>query len=960
MAKFLLSPGVAIREVDNSQYATTTSTGNVTAIIGYAEKGPFDPTTVGSVEDFNLTYGKTLSEFPYLAQAAYKYFDQGSSLLVVRAGNDQDPDMVPSAAQYTSKKIRLNPTKSDPALGSQTFKFAGSVLPEGSFTPNTDYSFQVVADYNAFSKAMTLNEFKVSSAETSNNIHLDGNGQPAATGSTVPSPFVYNDKEVFKLAFDAASPNKFTAYYKRINKQNGSTDEYIGTGTRTGSSAFDTLSVDMSIFRQNNSYVAVSTDTLHFEGSYQAVVKGTANLNSGYDWSATGAAQSFSIKLGTTTTLLTLSEKATSIDDVIDQLNSAFANASIDSKVQAFRFVQTSDAPTGPGATAYVGIKHLAGPEDGFTLISGAGVANALSTLGLTAGVYQDSNSVFGIFHAELSSNSYTWGPNGYDMLFDGMIIGSLTKITQSAVSFQDQATVTVKSPASGSWDRAVLLSAINTGLSNAYSGYTYPACEGVASIDATGKIKISTKNAAANGIAIVSITSGVGNSLVGLLKGTDDSVAGKPSQDIGEVLITLRSAERGSYGTKLSLVTETKQVQTGATTSVTYHNAYVYYDGKEVSNYQRVSWDDPTSSKYIVTLLANDAYLNLDVVDEDNDNGLIPLPDGTWSLADDQLPTNILSTQAEVVSYTKGTNGWEMSGGAITSMSADFVNALQKISNPEVYEFNLVYAPPAFDSVVQNAIQNLCESRRDCFGVLDAAPFGLGLAVAQNLSFVSEVNDRTSNLNSSYVAAYWPWLHDYDSDNKQYVWLPPSIYALTQMVYTDNVSDPWFATAGLTRGKITASDIEYSPTASERDILYGDTAIVNPIVKFVNEGIAIWGQKTAQRTNTATNRINVRRLMIYAEKLIAKMARGFLFEPNDSANWTAFARQANSILEPIRQRRGLYTYSVVCDSTTNTADLVNQNIMAGKIFLQPTKTIEMIQVDFTIDAYGNTTVSES
>jgi len=349
-----------------------------------------------------------------------------------------------------------------------------------------------------------------------------------------------------------------------------------------------------------------------------------------------------------------------------------------------------------------------------------------------------------------------------------------------------------------------------------------------------------------------------------------------------------------------------------------------------------------------------------MEAEDEDGDFVLERLPDGDWALGTEDLPDGVLMEDANVIDFTVGTDGWtEDVDGIITSMDTDLINALKKIYNSEVYNFNLVAAPGSAASSVQNEVQNLCETRHDCFGIIDAAPFGYGLGVKDNLNHVSEINTMNENLNSSYVGTYWPWLQDYDADNKQYVWLPPSIYALTQMVYTDNVADPWYAAAGLSRGKVTALDVEYSPTRAERDILYGDTNIINPIVKFVGEGIAIWGQKTAQRTKSALDRINIRRLMIYAEKLIARMARGFLFEQNDAANWAAFARQANAILEPIRQRRGLSQYSVVCDATTNTSDLVNQNIMAGKIFVQPTKTIEFIEVEFTINAAGDVEFSE-
>ena len=88
-------------------------------------------------------------------------------------------------------------------------------------------------------------------------------------------------------------------------------------------------------------------------------------------------------------------------------------------------------------------------------------------------------------------------------------------------------------------------------------------------------------------------------------------------------------------------------------------------------------------------------------------------------------------------------------------------------------------------------------------------------------------------------------------------------------------------------------------------------------------------------------------------------MARTFLFEPNDTANYAAFTRQANAILEPIRQRRGLNRYQVVCDETTNPPAIVEQNIMVGKIYVQPTKTIEFIEVEFTITAQGDVEIEE-
>ena len=150
MARFLISPGVITREVDNSQYAaTTTGLGNMAALVGYAEKGPFEPTIVSGTQEFVETFGKTIANAPYLAQAAYKYFEENDNLLVVRAGSNQDPDAYPNAAQYSSVKVRLNPDAQEASAGYQTFSATGDVQP-GTFSGGA-YGFKVLTDFRSFS-----------------------------------------------------------------------------------------------------------------------------------------------------------------------------------------------------------------------------------------------------------------------------------------------------------------------------------------------------------------------------------------------------------------------------------------------------------------------------------------------------------------------------------------------------------------------------------------------------------------------------------------------------------------------------------------------------------------------------------------------------------------------------------------------------------------------------------------
>lgn len=940
MARFLLSPGVITREVDNSQYTSTTPTGNVAAVVGYAEKGPFEPRIVSGIDEFVKVYGKTLADVPYLAQAAYKYFTQGSNLLVVRAGDDRDPDIYPQAAQYASKKIRLGERDLEATKALQTFTKATAVA-GGTFAPGAQFGFKVVADNRAFLAPKAVETWDIVMHETAN-----GLGVPTPAGDT--------QNFVAKIGYSKLGDKTFEANFKQRNNSGNSTEEQGGTGSKSGEKLGDTMTATVYSYMLNGVYNENRNRYTYVSGKYGAAVLGTANMASGHDWTT---AQELRFELGPVTYSLTLDAATASASDVVILINTKLATAAnfetgaivdLSGDLEAFAMMPRQDG------LIYVGMRRKAAVVAQVTVTSFKVLSSpAASTLGWTAKEYFDSQAVYGTYNTKHDTAGMT---------FDGNVLFIKKGVETGVESFEEPIDVILTAPASGDWALENIRSQINTILLAGHTEYINNPARAVVSIDATsGKIKLESKDTAASGYkSIVRIKNTSSNSLIDLL-GVDMPVDGLQERPVGESLITLRAAEKGSYGNKLVLKTETKKTQTGPSTMEEYHNVYVILDGKEVSVYQRINWDNPTSDKYIPKILEKDYYIRMEAEDEDGNFVYKKLPDGLWALGNDTLPDGVANTDATIVDYTVGTNGWTESqeDGTITSMDADFIAALKKIYNPEVYDFNLVAAPGGAASSVQNEIQNLCEFRHDCFGIIDAAPFGLGLGVKEGLNHVAEINAMNENLTSSYVGAYWPWLQDYDADNKQYIWLPPSIYALTQMVYTDNIADPWYAAAGLNRGKITALDVEYSPSTSERDILYGDTNIINPIVKFVGEGIAIWGQKTAQRTKSALDRINVRRLMIYAEKLIAKMARGFLFEQHDAANWAAFARQANAILEPIRQRRGLYQYQVVCDASTNTDDLINQNIMAGKIFVQPTKTIEYIEVEFTINAAGDVSFTE-
>ena len=172
----------------------------------------------------------------------------------------------------------------------------------------------------------------------------------------------------------------------------------------------------------------------------------------------------------------------------------------------------------------------------------------------------------------------------------------------------------------------------------------------------------------------------------------------------------------------------------------------------------------------------------------------------------------------------------------------------------------------------------------------------------------------------------------------------------------SDSLGAPWMAPAGVTRGVLpNVNDVFSRPSLADRDSMYGSRNAVNPIVQFADlSGFLIWGQKTLQRTPTALDRVNVRRMMLYVEKAIRADARNLLFEPNDQTLWAQFIRIATKTLDTVKVGRGIDDYIVQCDATINTPDVIDRNELRARIGIIPKYAAEFIFIEFSIHRTGS------
>lgn len=225
----------------------------------------------------------------------------------------------------------------------------------------------------------------------------------------------------------------------------------------------------------------------------------------------------------------------------------------------------------------------------------------------------------------------------------------------------------------------------------------------------------------------------------------------------------------------------------------------------------------------------------------------------------------------------------------------------------------------------------------------------------------ITSINNMA--LNTSYGATYYPnvRLKDTLNSNGSVLLAPPSVAAIGAIAKSEGDSQPWFAPAGFSRGGLNPLGGAKGPvilgsaehlTKADRDKLY--EVNVNPIARFPATGdTVVFGQKTLQQDASALDRINVRRLMNYLKREIGDIADTVLFDQNVQATWNRFKTRAEAVLSQVRSDYGITEYKLVLDETTTTPDLQDRNILYAKVFVKPARAIEFIAVDFVITQSG-------
>ena len=300
------------------------------------------------------------------------------------------------------------------------------------------------------------------------------------------------------------------------------------------------------------------------------------------------------------------------------------------------------------------------------------------------------------------------------------------------------------------------------------------------------------------------------------------------------------------------------------------------------------------------------------------------------------------------------------LSGGTddFVATNAEIATAYEKFLDAENVDIDLLICGPSQTSAdatgdtKATAVMDIATARKDCVAFISPARadvVGVANAVTQTQNVVSFADGLPS---TSYAVIDSGYKYMYDRYNDVYRFVPLNGDTAGLCARTDNIADSHFSPAGYSRGQIRgAVKLAFNPNQSQRDELY--KARINPVVSFPGQGTVLFGDKTAQAKPSAFDRINVRRLFITLEKTISIAAKFQLFEFNDEFTRAQFRNLIEPFLRDVQGRRGVTDFSVVCDDTNNTADVIDRNEFRADIFVKPNRSINFIQLNFVATRSG-------
>ena len=332
---------------------------------------------------------------------------------------------------------------------------------------------------------------------------------------------------------------------------------------------------------------------------------------------------------------------------------------------------------------------------------------------------------------------------------------------------------------------------------------------------------------------------------------------------------------------------------------------------------------------------------------------------DGLWGLDAQGVTYSALGNVSYKLLYGQDYGSipsGEVKGGMKATL-ADLMTSYRLFSNKDETQVDYLIMGPGCDTesdsqAKANQLLSIAGDRKDCMATI--SPHRANVVNITNTETQTEnvLNFFSPLQSSSYGVFDSGYKYMFDRFNNEFRYIPCNGDVAGLMCRTNLTSYPWFSPAGQQRGVIiNAVKLAYNPSKSQRDRLYPQR--INSFITTPGIGTLLFGDKTALGYASAFDRINVRRLFLTIEQALEKAAQAQLFELNDELTRANFRNIVEPYLRDVQAKRGLYGFLVVCDTTNNTPDVIDNNEFRADIFLKPAKSINYVTLTFVATRTG-------
>ena len=320
---------------------------------------------------------------------------------------------------------------------------------------------------------------------------------------------------------------------------------------------------------------------------------------------------------------------------------------------------------------------------------------------------------------------------------------------------------------------------------------------------------------------------------------------------------------------------------------------------------------------------------------------------------------------------------------GASTSLGTDdatrrvsIVTALQRavLAVPELYGESITYTivlAPGFPELVDD-LDNLYVSTRSETATIADGPMNMDpddyvvWANAASASSLTLPSNRTlpagypSRLRGDHYYYYGCGVIT-NLDGRDIV-VPASVIGLRTICYSDLISYPWFAPAGIPNGLVTGvsrigylrGDLGTATIFIDAPLRDGDRiqfalSKINAIPFIDGSGYVVFSQTTSAPVDSELASINIDRLVKYIKRGIRKNSKAFLFKPNDQRTRDQFKAFVDGFLSELVTLRGLFDFVSLCDKSNNGSERVAKKELWCEVAIQPITAVEFIYVPITV-----------